>query len=109
MRRAARQDLTHKAIKTGLIEAGFSVFDTSQLGNNFPDLVAGRNGLNIMIECKSRRARTERGRQTSADRLSEGQRQFMEEWRGAKPVPAYTVEDVLFAFRLLTKRVGWSA
>jgi Holliday junction resolvase len=107
--RRSRRDLNHKKIKKGLIEAGFSVFDTSQLGDDFPDLVAGRNGINIMIECKTRRARTERGRQTAEQRLSEGQRQFMDEWKGAKPIPAYTVEDVLFAFRLIMKRVGWSA
>ena len=104
MRRAARQDTTHRTIRDELREAGFSVFDTSPMGFGFPDLVIGKHGLNMLVECK-----TPKGRKSAQERLSDDQVTFRDNWRGSKPIAAYTTDDVLFAFRLLTKRVGWSA
>ena len=104
MRRAARTDKTHASIRDELREAGFSVADTSALGKSFPDLVAGKHGINILIECK-----TPRGRKTALERFSEDQTEFRAAWRGGQPIPAYCTQDVLDAFRLMVKRVGWSA
>lgn len=103
MRYARRKDTTHKDIADGLREIGFSVADTSALGNDFPDLVIGRFGVDAKVECKS-----PKGKKTAEDRLSEGQRDFKDEWRGAPVIVAYTLEDVLFKFNLLMKRNHWS-
>lgn len=100
---ARRTDNTHAKIRDELRQLGFSVADTSPLGANFPDLVAGKNGHDIKIECK-----TPTGRKTAAQRRSEGQVEFADEWKGSPVVAAYCVEDVLFAFSLHCKRHGWT-
>lgn len=103
MRYARKKDTTHKAIVDGLEAAGFSVADTSALGSDFPDLVIGKFGFDAKVECK-----TPRGKKTPTQRLSEGQKDFKEKWKGAPVIVAYTLEDVLFNFNLLLKRSGWS-
>ena len=52
MRRAAKKDRNHNEIAAALMKMGFSVADTSQLGEGFPDIVAGRAGINFLIEVK---------------------------------------------------------
>jgi Holliday junction resolvase len=102
MRRAARQDNTHKSIRDGLRKCGFSVADTSQLGRDFPDLLIGKNGLDVKVECK-----TPRGRKTALERFSEGQRTFSDEWKGSPVIAAYCLEDVLYSFSQLLRSKGW--
>lgn len=104
---ARRKDNSHREIAAGLEAAGFSVADTSRLGDDFPDLVIGKYGVDAKVECKTRRATTERSRKTAADLLSDGQRTFKDEWKGSPVIVAYSLEDVLFNFNLLLKRKGW--
>lgn len=103
MRYASRTDNTHSTIREGLRAAGFSVRDMSSVGRDFPDLLVGKHGLDAKVECK-----TPRGKKTAEQRLSEGQREFKDEWKGAPVIVAYTLEDVLFKFNLLMKRNHWS-
>ncbi len=50
MRRAARTDSGHAELLTVLRELGYTVHDTHTVGHGFPDAVAGRNGLTILVE-----------------------------------------------------------
>jgi hypothetical protein len=52
MRRAARTDANHGEIVTTFRKMGFSVADTSRLGDGFPDCVIARNGLTALVEIK---------------------------------------------------------
>jgi Holliday junction resolvase len=108
-RRMHRRDNTHKAIKEGLIAAGFSVADTSQLGSSFPDLVAGKYGMDIKIECKTPRdMKTELGRRkTAQDAFSDGQASFASTWKGTPVIAAYCLEDALHGFAMLQKKNGY--
>ena len=60
-----RKDYNADEIIEALKKAGFSVHDTSCVGNGFPDLVVGKNGKNCLLEIKdgskplSKRALTE--------------------------------------------------
>lgn len=103
---ARRKDISHRDIAKGLLKAGFSVFDTSKIGGDFPDMVIGKYGLDAKVECKTE-DRRKNGRKTAAELLSEGQSTFRTEWKGSPVIVAYTLEDVLFNFNLLLKSNGW--
>lgn len=67
---------------------GFSVSVTSSIGNDFPDLIVGRNGLDRLVEVKN----SVRGI------LSDGQLLFAAKWKGAPVIIARSAEDVVKAF-----------
>lgn len=100
---AHKTDLTHRSIRDTLRDEGYSVFDTAELGRNFPDLVVGRYGITLLVECK-----TPRGLKTAQERLSAGQSTFALAWKGSPVIAAYCSEDVVFAFNLECTRKGWS-
>lgn len=75
MRRAARVDANHKEIADGLRAIGRSVLDLARLGQNAPDLLVGNGVTNILVEVK-----------TAKGKLSEGQKNFFEWWRGPRAV-----------------------
>jgi len=75
MRFAARVDANHKEIADGLREAGRSVLSLHRLGQDAPDLLVGNGDTNVLLEVK-----------TSKGKLSDGQREFFESWRGPKAV-----------------------
>jgi hypothetical protein len=81
MRKRAKKDTNHNTIAQALIDVGYSVADTSQLGGNFPDLVVGgtdrKTGqiANWLIEIK-----TEKGK------VKPGQNEFAAQWRGVYAV-----------------------
>jgi hypothetical protein len=101
MRRAHRVDNTHKEMVGDLLRMGFSVADTSVVGDDFPDLVIGRMGLTGMVEVKS-----PRGLLSARDRLSEGQERFCNEWRGAHVIVSYKAEEVAREFMWWAKKIG---
>lgn len=80
---------------------GFSVADTSSVGDDFPDLVIGRMGLTGLIEVKS-----PRGLLSAEDRLSEGQVQFVREWQGSPVIVAYRAEDAAKKFLHWLRRMN---
>lgn len=54
MRRRARTDRNHAEIVQALRQVGWHVFDTSRLGNGFPDLVIHRGGPVRLVELKDK-------------------------------------------------------
>ena len=52
MRRRARTDSNHHGVIEALRAAGWTVHDTSRLGDGFCDLVAARHGRIELIEVK---------------------------------------------------------
>jgi hypothetical protein len=84
---ARRVDTTQPEIVKDLRCAGFSVALLFRVGDDVPDLIIGRNGRDRMVETK-----------TGKKKLSEGQAKFAREWKGAPPIRAICVEDVLQAW-----------
>jgi hypothetical protein len=70
--RRHRRDSTHPGIAKVLLSFGFSVKDTSKLGDDYPDMVVGLAGITDMVEAKS-----------VDGELSDGQSKFAKNWRGA--------------------------
>lgn len=103
---ARRKDTSHNAIAKGLVQAGFSVADTSRLGDDFPDLVIGKHGFDAKVECKTL-DRRKNGHKNAAQLMSEGQQDFAGQWKGSPVIAAYCLEDVLYGFNLLLRRHGW--
>lgn len=95
MRRKSKVDSNQKEIVEALRKAGCSVFITSGIGGDFPDLVVGttgdlpewvkRQGNTVLLEVK-----TEKGK------LSDGQTEFIVNFRGACAV-VRSVEEALRA------------
>lgn len=80
--RAKKVDTSHGAIRDHLRSIGWSVFSTATLGGDIPDLCVSRCGYTALVECKS-------GTEAQAEvRLTEGQREFRNEWQGAVVVAA---------------------
>lgn len=66
-----KRDSNHAEIARTFEQLGCTVFDTSAVGGDFPDMVVGIAGKNLLVECK-----TEKGA------LTQGQDGFRERWRG---------------------------
>lgn len=76
VRRAARKDANHEEIAEVFKTFGFSVADTSQLGNGFPDMVVGWLSANLLVEVK------DGSKPLSRRRLSEEEQAFHDRWLG---------------------------
>lgn len=85
-RHIAKKDDNHNEIKNNLEACGFSVWDTHQLGNNFPDMIVACRGETAVVEIKATKGK-----------LTEGQDEFKSLWQG-KHVVARNYVDVLYAF-----------
>ncbi len=82
LRRAVRRDESEKAIVEALRESGWTVCYLSS--RNGPDLLAGRAGQSVLIECK-----------TKNRKLKPGQAVWHAEWRGSRVYIMRSVEDVI--------------
>ena len=71
--RARKTDINQSRIVDALRKCGYSVAVTSSIGNGFPDLVAGKGGINFLIEVKQ--PGKEKG-------LTTHQIEFIARWRG---------------------------
>ena len=69
-----------------LREAGYGVFSIAIVGRKYPDLVVGKNNLNILVELKS-----------DGGKLNDGQSDFFESWPG-HVIVAYSSEEIIEAF-----------
>jgi hypothetical protein len=87
MRRAARKDLNHNDIAGHLRSLGWSVLDTSRLGDGFPDMVIGKPGFACVMEVKS-------DTKPSTLALTEKERKVRDRWDGPYIV-ATSKEDAL--------------
>ena len=83
-----KRDLSEKIIVDFLRQAGWSVLPISV--RNGPDLVAGKHGINLLLECK-----------TGKGKLRPGQVQWGIDWKGHAPYVIRTVEEA----QALTKAI----
>lgn len=67
-----KKDTNQPAMVKALRAAGFSVSITHTLGNGFPDLAVGYNGVTLLVEVK-----------TKSGKLSEDEKAFMVSWNGS--------------------------
>lgn len=74
-----KRDSNHAEIARTFEQLGCSVFDTSAMGDGFPDLVVGLVGLSLLIEIK-----------TPDGKLTPAQESLIERWRA----PIYVVGNV---------------
>jgi hypothetical protein len=88
-RYAARTDENHAAIREGLRELGFAVWDCARYGGGFPDLLVGRGDTVKFVEVKS-----------EGGKLTPKEAAFKELYR-QHVVIAHAIEDVLEAFGLV--------
>lgn len=89
--RKYRKDANHNIIADRFKMNGFTVFDTSQLGYGFPDIVASKGGRNILVEIKS-----------EIGTLTPAQAKFKDEWQGEY----YVVRTVEQADLVVNKNKG---
>ena len=76
MRRAARVDRNHGEIIAAFTRLGFSVADTSMMGQGFPDCVIAKHKRTAMCEIK------DGAKSPSKRRLTEDQIEFRDWWKG---------------------------
>lgn len=76
MRRAARVDDNQAAIVKALRSVGASVQVLSSVGEGVPDLLAGRRGVNYLLEVK------DGDKPLSAQKLTEAQEHWHQSWAG---------------------------
>ena len=88
MRRRGRTDRNHQAIVTGLRKCGITVTSTANIGNGFPDLVAGWNGRNFLLEIKDGNL------PPSKRKLTDDEVRWHDSWRGSVLV-VYSLEDAI--------------
>jgi Holliday junction resolvase len=89
MRRAAKRDLSEGPIVQYLRKAGWSVLHLSVA--NGPDLVCGKFGATVLIECK-----------TGKGKLRPGQVKWGQDWQGDPPYVIRTVQEA----EALTKAIN---
>jgi hypothetical protein len=88
---AKRVDSNQKEIVKVFKDLGCSVFDTSRIGQGFPDLVIGKNQKTVLVEIKS---------STSA-KYSAAQDLFMMNWRGSTVVRINDIDGAIRLVKLL--------
>ena len=76
MRRRGRVDENHAAIVDLLREFGCSVISTAGVGDGFPDLVVGFQGVTHLIEIK------DGDKSPSRRRLTDDEKEWHATWRG---------------------------
>jgi hypothetical protein len=91
MRYAARVDANHASISALLTQVGCSVFDTSAVGQGFPDLIAVMGEHTVLIEVK------DGSLSPSRRTLTPAQKQFHASWKGK----LHTVESADQALSLV--------
>lgn len=102
VRQRHRVDATQKAVVDALRKIGASVRVTSMLGQGFPDLTVGYQGLTFLVEVKDGSLKP------SAQRLTPDEQRFVEGWRGSAVMivgsAAEAVETILQRARVLGGR-----
>lgn len=93
MRRAAKRDENHAAVRDALRKAGCRVLDLGAVGNGCPDLLVRRGSLIRFLEVKDGR------KPPSARTLTDDQIRFHREWEGVVSVVT-SVDEALDAMRV---------
>lgn len=81
---AKQVDANQPEIKEVFLKHGFSVFDTKNVGQGFPDLILGRRGYTWLAEIKMPKGE-----------LNERQIKFHNEWKGCPIAIIRSVEEAL--------------
>lgn len=81
-------DANHAEIVAAFRRLGYSVADTSRLGNGFPDLVVAKAGRTVLVEVK------DGDKPPSARKLTTAEREFKATWKGEYRI-VESVDDVL--------------
>jgi hypothetical protein len=106
-----KKDEAHAKIARELLEAGFSVADTSRVGGGFPDLAISRNNVCALVEIKTLKYLPKMSKtavKTPSDHRSAGQIKFHSQWKGPI-ITAYNSSQVIYEFNMLVKRrEGWA-
>lgn len=84
-----RRDANHHPLVAVFEQLGCTVFDTSDIGGGFPDLMVGCLGVDRMVELKNPDSRYGRAG------LNANQREFVAGWRGGAVHVALTPDDVI--------------
>jgi len=84
---STKRDTTHKEIKKAGIGDGWVVRDLHMVGQDFPDQIWAKPGINLLVECKS-----------PGGTLSAGQKAFFAAWPGPKIV-AFSGLDAVWKAR----------
>jgi len=79
-----RVDKNQAEIVTALRKLGFSVLHLHEVGRGCPDILVGKNGVNLLVEIKS----------TQKASFTEAEIRFASEWDGSV-IAAYRVQDIL--------------
>lgn len=95
--RPAHRDAAEPAIINALRAVGASVWPIS--GKDVPDLLVGYRGVTYLLEVKSRLTNTRKDGHTrkSTTKVSEGQKAFMDSWKGGPARVVHTPEEALYA------------
>src|SRR5574343_366683 len=94
MRIASKTDRNHQEIINALRKCGFSVFSLHRVGKGFPDLIVGKNGVNVLLEIK------DGAKPKSAQKLTSDEIAFHSEWRGQVAVVGSAEEAIATASRI---------
>jgi hypothetical protein len=104
-RRAVSRDLVQSKVVAGLVALGYTVADCAALGDDFPDLVIGKHGIDQLVELKTENRRRN-GPVAAEHLLRAGQREFRLCWRGAPVIVAYTVQAIHEQFTARLRHLG---
>lgn len=94
MRRAAASDANQPEVVAALRAAGCSVVSLHRVGQGCPDLLAGKDGKNVLIEVK------DGSKPPSKRLLTEDQVEFHASWRGQIAI-VKSAEDALRLFGVI--------
>lgn len=97
--RACRTDSNQTEIVKALRKIGCTVTPTHMVGDGFPDLVVGRNGVNHLLEIK------DGAKVPSKRELTKDEKKFHIEWRGTVNI-VYSVDDALRVVTVGLMRAG---
>lgn len=100
MRIASKTDNNHAEIVKELKKLGFSIYDTSNVGGGFTDIVVGIFNITILVEIKDG--------EKNKDNLTDKQIEFHRDFRGAKVI-IYKKEQchqLFLQMRSLANKIG---
>jgi hypothetical protein len=93
--RARKVDANHAEIIDAFRRMGWSVADTSRLGNGFPDLVVAKAMRTVLVEVKDGR------KPPSARKLTPDEDRFRRGWKGSYAI-VESLDDVEMTVRMLS-------
>jgi Holliday junction resolvase len=95
VRRAAKVDANQSEIVRALRECGATVLSLAAMGKGCPDLLVGRNSVNLLMEIK------DPSQKPSQRKLTDDEKEFHAAWRGNVFV-IETVEEAIITLETYT-------